>query len=339
MSTTWAEQPLEQLLQQRLRTLPGTSGSDLYGDYTTARKSVLEDIVEHIDRSEPNLTDHGPRHLGDVMDRAYQLLNLGPNDLSSEELYILCVSILFHDVGNLHGRTDHHKKIGNIYKHVRGTDTRFLSERNAIMAVAGAHTGTTLDGSRDTLRSLDKLIFQGHTVRVREIASILRLADELAEGRHRTSAYLTNIGAYSVDSEVYHAYASIAEYAVQHGPPGRIAMTFTLDISHGPSGLLVHGVDLQSLLKLCYKRIIKLDQERRFCKYYCPFLRELAETGAWFNFYYEGQQLPLDLHPLVISDLVVPGDATNEVAVLDEGYDLAKLLPVISSLCSGGVAQ
>jgi hypothetical protein len=336
MSSTWAEQPLEKALYERLRTLPGTAGDDLYGDYTTARKSVLEDIVEHIDSAEPNLTDHGPRHLADVMQRAYQLLNLGKNDLTPGEFYILCVSILFHDVGNLHGRTDHQKKIGGIYKHVRGTDARFLGERNAVLAVAGAHTGTTKDGKRDTLKTLDHQNFQGASVRIREIAAILRLADELAEGRHRTSAYLSNIGHYSIDSTIYHAYAQIVDYAIQ---PGRIAMTFTFDISRAADQFEVHGVGLSELLKLCYNRIIKLDQERRFCKYYCPFLHELAETGAWFNFYFEGHSLELDLHPLVISDLVVPGDVTNEVASVDADYDLTTLVPRLTALCSEGRPQ
>ncbi len=207
MSSTWAEQPLEHLLQERLNTLPGTAGADLYGDYTSARKYVLEDVVEHIDRAEPNLTDHGPRHLADVMERANQLLSLGKDDLTPDELYILCVSILFHDVGNLHGRVEHHKKIGGVYAQVRGQDSRFLSERNAVLAVAGAHTGTTKDGSKDTLRNLDRRTFRGTSVRIREVAAILRLSDELAEGRHRTSAYLTNIGGYSIDSSIYHAKA------------------------------------------------------------------------------------------------------------------------------------
>jgi hypothetical protein len=339
MSSTWAEQPLEHLLQERLNTLPGTAGADLFGDYTSARKFVLEEIVEHIDRAEPNLTDHGPRHLADVMGRAHQLLSLGKDDLTPDELYVLCVSILFHDVGNLHGRAEHHKKIGGVYAQLRGQDSRFLSERNAVLAVAGAHTGTTKDGNKDTLRNLDRRTFRGTSVRIREIAALLRLSDELAEGRHRTSAYLTNIGGYSIDSAIYHAYAEIVEYAVHAADPGRIAMTFTLDIVRKNQALTVHGVELTALLNLCYKRIIKLDQERRFCKYYCPFLRELAETGAWFNFYFEGQPLELDLHPLVVSDLVVPGDITKEVKTLDADYDLTKLIPRLSALCSGGSQQ
>jgi hypothetical protein len=222
------------------------------------------------------------------------------------------------------------------YKHVRGTDARFLGERNAVLAVAGAHTGTTRDGKRDTLKTLDRQNFQGASVRIREIAAILRLADELAEGRHRTSAYLSNIGRYSIDSSIYHAYAQIVDYAIQ---PSRIAMTFTLDISRMGETFEVHTVNLSDLLTLCYKRIIKLDQERRFCKYYCPFLRELAETGAWFNFYFEGHPLELDLHPLVISDLVVPGDVANEIVSVDPDYNLATLVPRLTALCSGGHAQ
>ena len=127
------------------------------------------------------------------------------------ELYLLSVSILFHDVGNLHGRVDHHRKISSIYNACRHQEPRFNTERTAVLSIAGAHTGCTKDGSKDTLRDVYPGSFQGETIRGQELAAVLRLADELAEGPHRTSAYLLHHGGYKPASQIYHRYASAAD--------------------------------------------------------------------------------------------------------------------------------
>ena len=324
-------------LKTRLRELAGSAGDDLFSDYTAARKFVTEEVVEHIAGVDSNLTDHGPRHLADVMSRVMDLLSVGQHDLTPQELFILCVSLLFHDVGNLHGRKHHERNISGIYAQARGSDPRFKSERNAVLAIAGAHTGSTVEGSLDTLKVLDRLSFQGTVIRSRELAAILRLADELAEGEHRTSAYLRNIEHYSPDSAVYHAYAEVTEYSVQaQGSTGRIAITYTLDIEATDSVLSAGGVPLDALLQLCYKRIVKLDQERRYCGHYCPWLRSLAETSTYFHFYYQGVRLSTDLESLVLSDLVIPGTPTTSVEQLDVKYVIQPLLDKLKALCAEG---
>jgi hypothetical protein len=338
MPTTWAEQPLEELLRERLNSLPGTAGQDLFSDYVSARRYVTEEVVEHIAHTEPDLTDHGARHLADVMRRASELLVSHHDQLTPEELYILCVSILFHDVGNLHGRRDHQRKISGIYAQARGTDARFKGERNAVLAIAGAHTGSTSDGSHDTLKDLNHISFQGTAIRARELAAILRLSDELAEGEHRTSAYLRNIGAYAPSSVVYHTYADVTDYSIQ-GNGGRIAITYTVDLELSAGIPMVGTVSLSSLLELCYKRIVKLDQERRYCKHYCTLLSSFAETWAYFHFYHQGQPVGSALDPIVLSDLVVPGTPTATIEQLDARYGVSELVGRLADLCQDGVVS
>jgi hypothetical protein len=269
------------------------------------------------------------------MDRVYKLLLSDPNYCTPHELYILAVAILFHDVGNLHGRKDHQKKVAGIYAAARGSASRFRNERNTVLAIAGAHTGTALDGTKNTLGDLGRLSFDAESIRGQELAAILRLGDELAEGPHRTSAYLQNIGKYSAASAVFHAYADAVDYAIVGEAPGRIAITFNINIQIIEDNLFAsQNVTLLELLELCYLRIVKLDQERRYCKHFCPPLRRLTETGAWFNFYYRDYRIDLDIRPLVLDDLVIPGDFAKPIHEVDSSYEIKSLLARLRTFCS-----
>lgn len=331
----WSEQPFETLLQSRLASLAASKGAELMADYVSARRYVVEEVVEHIGTAEPNLTDHGARHLEDVMRRVNDLIGYNPNYFSPPELYVLAISILFHDVGNLHGRKEHQQKIASIYGAVRGDASRFRNERTAVLTIAGAHTGSAKDGTHNTLASVGDLSFGGATIRGRELAAVLRLADELAEGPHRTSAYLASAGFYAAENLVYHAYANAVDYAIDNQAQGRIAITLNMNV-HQEQGVLYasSGVTLESLLKLSYYRIVKLDQERRYCKHFSPILRNLSETYAWLMFYSKHQPLDVGLEPVILNDLVIPGDHMKEIDKVNQSYEVTGLISRISSLCS-----
>lgn len=331
----WSEQPLETLLQSRLKILPEPARTDLYPDYRTAARFVTEDITRYIATTEPDLTDHSDGHLVDVMGRASQLIGDNTKYFDPYELYVLSVAILFHDVGNLHGREEHQKKIARIYDALRKREARFHTERTAVLTVAGAHTGSTKDGSKDTLRDVGSLSFQGHSIRSQHLAAVLRLADELAEGPQRTSAYLQNHGMHKPDSRIFHKYASICDYCVDRGAE-RIAASYNIDIERSATGLQAgYGVSVRDLLAVAYSRITKLDQERRYCKHYCDLLSAFKEVGASFNFYFEGQKLDLDIPPIVISDLVVPGEPAKAIEEIDPRYAISTLLDALEGACGG----
>jgi len=331
----WTEQPLEGLLRQRLADLPEPAKTNLFVDYGEARRFVTEEISGYISTVEPDLTDHGDRHLADVMGKTKAVIGDEIDYFSPYELYVLAVSILFHDVGNLHGRKEHQRKVAGVYDSARKRDPRFATERTAVLAIAGAHTGCTRDGSKNTLGELGRLPFQGNPVRGQEVAAVLRFADELAERPHRTSAYMQNHGMYNPTSLIYHRYASISDYCVERGA-GRIALTYNIDIQVGRDGLEAgQGAPLKDTLQLSYSRISKLDQERRYCKYYCDLLSVFRETGASFVFYHEGQQLDVDIAPIVISDLILPGEHTKGIEEIDKRYAIPTLVGALEDACKG----
>jgi len=331
----WSEQPFELLLKKRLGGLPEPSRTDLYTDYSAARRFVTEQITGLIPAVEPNITDHSDRHLTEVMERARQLIGTSDDYFTPYELYLLAVSIMFHDVGNLHGREDHQAKVAQVYDSARKQEARFHTERNVLLAITGAHTGCAKDGSSDTLISVGRLSFLANPVRAQELAAVLRFADELSEGPHRTSAYLLNRGMYKPDSRIFHKYASVSDYAVDPAL-GRIAITYSLDIERSALGLEVgNGISIRDMLEFCYARAIKLDQERRYCRHYCPLLSAIKEAGISLNFYFAGQRLNLDIPPVVLSDLVVPGEQAKRIEDCDPRYVVQDLVIALDGLCEG----
>lgn len=180
-----------------------------------------------IKRREPNLTDHGPDHIADVLGQAHQIIPKGY--FEARELLALLTSILFHDTGNIHGREGHAKNISDIHAFVRGSqlDNEKREEKQIVMAIVGAHGGEARDGSNDTIKDLnDKEAFLRRQIRVREIAAVLRFADELAEGPHRTSEYLRRKHDFPIKSEQFHDYASITSICVD---TDRIALTYQIN--------------------------------------------------------------------------------------------------------------
>jgi len=329
----WSEQPFDILLKQRLGKLNQPTADNLFGDYLSARKYVVDEIVTNIRRNEPDLTDHSEAHLVDVMKRVCDLIGNEDNYLTPHELYLLGISILFHDVGNLHGRKEHNKKIADIYNAVRKSEARFHQERNAVLAIAGAHTGSTKSGNQDTVRDVTTISFDGSRIRGQELAAILRLGDELAEGPHRTSAYLLNHHEYAPESVIYHRYANSVEHCVDR-IDGRLAITYTLDLEANNGILEVgSGIALGKMLEFCYSRIVKLDEERRYCKFYSGLLSVFKETSAYFNFYFEGHRLDIEIRPVVISDIVIPGEATKAIEDRFTDYQITRLVTLLSEEC------
>jgi hypothetical protein len=316
-----------------LGELPEPFRTNLGPDYEVARRFVTEEIAGLIATAEPDMTDHSERHLADVMSRAYALLGEKKTYFSPYEIYLLAVSILFHDVGNLHGRELHNRKVAGVYDAVRKREPRFNTERTAVLAITGAHTGSARDGSKDTLRDLGRLSFQAQPVRTREVAAVLRFADELAEGPHRTSAYLQNHSMYKPANHIYHKYANISDYCIERSD-GRIAITYNIDIEATDSEPQTDkDIPLRQLLEFCYSRITKLDQERRYNGFYCGLLSVFNQTGAWFTFFHDGQKLDLDIPPIVVSDLVVPGDPAKTIEEIDARYTIDALVATLGKAC------
>lgn len=323
------------MLAELTRQLGQADAQAYFSQYHNLR-NALPPIWEQIKGREPFLSDHGTRHIQNVLENAERILSKVDRDkgLTGVELYCLGIAILFHDVGNIDGRKQHNdmRRIAEIYDHVNAGGIR-QQEKGIILRIANAHTGHARDGSKDTLRDFDPeptMSLIGRPVRVQELAAILRLADELAEGPQRTVEFMRSKGRYPDVAARHHDYASITDIAIDPGNE-RIAISYNIPIPT-PNGSLAHGIpDLRELLLFAFTRLEKLDQERKYARFYSKLLDPLKTVRVHIDFWLNGSLLELNLPPLELNDKTIPGDQCKAIALVNPSYNLDTLLLAIQN--------
>ncbi|WGQ15035.1 HD domain-containing protein [Sphingobacterium faecium] len=310
----WEQHKLECSLKDSLIIDLGDSkGNQFYNNYCTARDYLVDNIYGQIQGVEKDLTDHSEKHIYNVLSNVEKLMESSLDNLAGVELYCLMVMILFHDVGNISGRDEHNKNIHAVYNHARKKDVKFNQERRIITSAAKAHCGKTASGSRDTLKEVAlSENLEGHKVRLQELAAILRLADELAEGLQRTSTYMIDKSKISEGSKIFHKYASVTTVFIDKGN-SRIVLSYDIDICEND---LVNSAELKELLDMIFHRIHKLDEERRYCKHYSHFLNDFKHTEVSLNFTYEGEESEnIEAIKFTLPDkFPIPGEADFEMS-------------------------
>ena len=164
-----------------------------------------------------------------------------------------------------------HKYISYVRPIQRGSSDD-LGEKQIILKLCGVTLwGEGVDGTSDTLKYLDNNAMLEHRpIRMGLIGSILRFADELAEGNHRTSHFMIQGGRFPSESMVFHRYALCSQVNVDRNGE-RICLTYHIKLRFDGNGdtedhSIIRIEDLQELLNFIYYRIAKLNQERQLCK-------------------------------------------------------------------------
>lgn len=337
----WSKQKIETKLYEKLKLEFDESPSDAdkyFGYYTSARDIlVAENIFNDIKIIQKGLSDHGENHIMEVMSNAYRLLGNRIEDLDAIQIYFICMLVLFHDVGNLTGdRKVHHEQdvIREVYDYIRNKKKEFEEERILVPEVASKHSGTASDGSKDTINELTLLpphLFNTE-IHSKKCAALLRFADELAEGPHRTSIFMNKYYNYPYEqnSVLYHKYAEITKINIDRGNE-RVCLTYTFVIP--AKNAIISQQDHQEFVQLfgfAIMRMLKLEAERKYCKYYCDWLEPFKKTHVTFNFLVEnevdGRTKPIRIDPgisqLFLDDLTLPvGEQINQFYKSNSTYD------------------
>lgn len=284
-------------------------GEALYTDYISIRNAMVEDnFFREIKGVERNLSDHSERHIQDVFERTNMLIcDVNFQKLNVYEVYCLALMILFHDVGNIYGRDGHEavEKIAEVYNKYRQNYTLYREEKRLITFGASAHSGRSLKGCKDTLKYVKSGSLKSNNINLPELSSILRLADELAEGKQRTCSFLIEHNLIDVDSQIYHEYASITDIRIDRNLK-RISITYHIDI---PTVFDIQAQNkLKKLMLFTYYRAVKLDIERRYTKYYSELLKPFQNVTVQYNFSINEIPIELDLGGITFEDQYpIPG--------------------------------
>lgn len=323
----------EQLRRKLLQSPGGDTGRDLASAYEAAQSALKSAVYDYIRSKEPYLTDHGNKHVLNVQSNVSKLLSCDGNIecLSGTEMYCLGMGILFHDAALIHGRSGHQERAVQIYDRLCPSRASRLRERAIISQVTRAHTGLAQDQTRDTLNEVEiEGALVGERIRTREIAAILRLADELAEGSHRTSAYMIDEGLFPKEDQLHHDYAATTEVLIDRAGR-RIVLKYDLDMVAMNSGNADWSTRLTKQMTYTYSRIIKLNQERQYARYYTRLLEPFRATEVTFIFHYADIPEYLGLEPLSLTDIVVPGDHARSICEIDPAYSIDNIIDALRS--------
>ena len=286
-------------------------GGDYFPRYQGIKEYLNENVYPGIGAALSSkdggiYTDHGPKHFDAVIRYAGKLLGvpLDSSDrnslcISPYEVFILLVSILLHDAGNIFGRDGHEKHPHQMFKEMGDHLCPDEFEAKLISQIASAHSGEVKlpNGmiSKDSISQLkEKEQFYDLTIRQQLIAAVVRFADEICEDRSRCARFMLNQNALPKQSEVHHAYAnSISNVSVDREGKS-VSLKFELrkaDIlkKHG-KGTPEHPEEV-FLTDEIFSRLEKMHREMIYCQRYMSECIKLDRIRATIEIYDEQMQL------------------------------------------------
>ena len=301
----WHETDIEKCLNKKIKESSGSilSIESYISHYNTVKSYFVNEIYPNISRIEPDLTDHGEIHIQNVLQNAYSLIKQSDTDLSGVELYVLCMSILVHDIGNLSGREGHENKLKNYFNI---DNFKMLDRKHIILIsqIAKSHGGKDCD----TISKLTSIDLDGKEVRAQKIAAILRFSDELAEGTQRTSLLMLENNLIGEESKLYHTYASILNR------PAIIKDTVTLDYSIYLDQYLN---SLEELLNFIHKRVKKVYNELLYCGHYCDDISSIKRISVTISLY-ENQK---EFEPININNQLLKFELSGQIVHCSKNFD------------------
>lgn len=277
--------PLEQVVKKLITDYPDKfpdRNTDYWSRYTHLLDGLRVNVYDHINaglsclsKSPGIYTDHGSKHFDEVVRYAGLLLGIPETSeigLEPYELYLLLCAIRLHDAGNIDGREDHEKRASYMIHLYGGNIANDSAENQLISQIAEAHGGKTFDGNKDTIGQLpaDGCIVGAATCRPRQVAAIVRFADEICEHRTRAANHFITSETLPEANKLFHYYAASIAGAVPSRKNKNFKLRLDINTKYLTSKYLTPPNDKglskdKYLIDDVLDRICKLDLERRYC--------------------------------------------------------------------------
>lgn len=276
----------EYFLKQTSKKFPFDGALDYKARYKALKNymdnyihPLVEMVVYRKDGSQ--LTNHGIKHIEKVIAKASELIDIEGINLTPYEIYILLVAIQIHDSGHIFsGREKHEKFTAKIIEDLNKLIGNETAEKLVIFQIAEAHGGKTESGDKDKISPLkrnDRILNQ--PIQIQLLASVLRLADELADDFTRS----TNDEFVEKGSEVFHKYASSLHNVEIDHKGNQINLTYCLEKE---SVLRKFGKLKEEvfLIDEIFIRVFKTYIETKYCQLFMPYPLKIDTVYAKIEF-------------------------------------------------------
>lgn len=176
------------------------------------------------------LNDHSADHIQMVIEKVSKILwseNSPIEVLNPLECFILLSAIQIHDAGHVINGREHHEY--NAKEFLKRYDSYVVGspEKKIIYEIARAHSGKD-DPIGKLPQSQD---ISNFNIRMRLLAALLRLGDEMADEASRASAFLYEQNKIVKGSRLFHAFSMSLNSFLPHVDTQEIRMRFNLNKS------------------------------------------------------------------------------------------------------------
>lgn len=245
-------------------------------DFAHIYDKIAEHLKDHVhnkvvigaaSHGEGLLNNHGLKHVQEVIDWIAKLFEKGYCKPNLCELFLILMAAQVHDIGNISGRKDHEKRINEILSTCTEYGRLDGPTRYYILAIAGAHGGKALDGSKDTLSELETLTqLRGFDIHPRALASVLRMADELADNCDRADVDMRVLDNIPEGNDIYHRYSESIQSVKLEGTTISYKYSLTKDVISRKFGK-IEGDTVQKvyLYDEILSRLLKTFCEMEYC--------------------------------------------------------------------------
>ncbi len=247
---------------------------DFWHRYETIKAYLSTEYYPWIQANCPFFTDHGEQHISSVIQAGSLLLKehlglQGKSKLSTLDLFLILSGILWHDVGNVYGRSEHAARVATMTDEIKKLAFPTPEIHRLVYEISKAHAGGSgLEIPRAEEDCATR--YETYTVYPRALAAIVRFADEISENQARISHAL--LPSVPEKSRIFWEYANCI--AASRPEPERERVVVTVNIqsdkvtSRYECSEFSHCADKEgqvSLMEYIICRLEKMNNERVYC--------------------------------------------------------------------------
>ena len=181
-----------------------------------------------MDDGEIYLNDHSAAHIQMVIEKVSRILWHEDEqilELNPLECFILLSAIQIHDAGHVIGGREHHGQNAKVFLKKYNNYVVGSPDKKIIYEIARAHSGKEDPiGKLPTTEDVSSF-----RIRIRLLAALLRLGDEMADEASRASAFLYDENQIVEGSRLFHAFSISLSSFLPHVDIHEVRMKFNLN--------------------------------------------------------------------------------------------------------------
>lgn len=294
--------------------------------YILFKHILFDHFYDKVREKYPEFTDHSHVHIKNILKKANDLCShkIDRNHYDSSEhltifeVYLLLMSIIFHDVAMIIEERADHSELKEILK-LFDNIILLPEEKEWIRRIVKCHTSLS---KIDSIIPFDeKMVLGNYTIHPRFLAAMLRLADESDESKARANIIGLTTGTIPDNQLIFH---KISE-AFDGISPQHETQSINIELSVKNKELFIEYKKPKKRNKVIFidellGRIDKINEERKYCMSFTKYYIEYRSINLKLFIWDENKEALLSTIEYTLNDNKTIKDFKNEKYVEIETF-------------------